>query len=843
MTEENNNDSANADLSASIKKMIEIYQAQKQNEKEKIEQAKNTADDGNDDVKTNEWKLHNPQNELDDKADTLASLITPKKQGDFEETSDKKKKEKEVFLYKKSATGNERNKRKIKQRTKDLLIIGIMLSTVAYIEVYIAHIIAAIWAMDTSLLCYPDILLLLLVVNAANFIFASTCPNWSYYNRKKSFILIHTLLIGLGALAPMMWGEIEFVAPNVALLKTTSLFKETLTETAIDSVVAIFTILPACLLALALMLNIARYLQNKQIFRKLCAFRLLMHSDLRHNKRYLYDSHIIKYQKNGKAFVMREEDRYLHSLVVGASGTAKTSSVILPAVKEILITRCRNQEKIKKLMWEGLVKGYFELVGPLTNEGFNINAFVATKPEAEKLLQKIKKEYRMSGMFVLGPDPSLSDKVYELCKKYNISCNRIDPTPDNWATGEPKDGSVGFNLLYIPSDTPEWRRPVVILQRAILVADVMQEIYLMNGKEEKFFTSVNRSITVAVTICLCATFKKLEKRHPNLKDVQEIIDDFSRIRKYYERLKQINDKDQRNLYGPTLDLIKNDMLGEGAKKMTELSMGLRRIFDEVLTDPMISGALCPSDDKTLDMDKVLAEGQITAVNFAQSLGAVSAKWFGLILLLSFFKAVLRRDGAQGTMEVPHFLIVDELPVILTPEINTAISLFRKYRVSFLGAMQSLNQLDVDEKTRPLKKTLLSGCAFHILFGRQGIEEMRDYCILSGRELIIDDIESVMTSRSSKDGLKVTSTTVETPQYEDRLSADDIRYRDFQEVTCYPVRDSVLMVPFIGRCEFLADEKNPVKIMLYNWDKYFDPIRAKKVTEDDDEEEDFAGVSI
>ena len=128
------------------------------------------------------------------------------------------------------------------------------------------------------------------------------------------------------------------------------------------------------------------------------------------------------------------------------------------------------------------------------------------------------------------------------------------------------------------------------------------------------------------------------------------------------------------------------MLGEGAKKMTELSMGLRRIFDEVLTDPMISGALCPSDDKTLDMDKVLAEGQITAVNFAQSLGAVSAKWFGLILLLSFFKAVLRRDGAQGTMEVPHFLIVDELPVILTPEINTAISLFRKYRVSFLGAM-------------------------------------------------------------------------------------------------------------------------------------------------------------
>ena len=802
------------ELSDAAKQVLGIYEKEKKNEAEIIAEVFAEYEDEGD--QPDNWKI----------TYNNAGTVSPGEAGPADKVEDAirnkagTRKDRQVFVPVAHAAGPGRKKRLALRRTNNCLIMGLLILSAMYMDYFTGHIIASVWALDGSMLRCVNIPIVLLVINCINYIYASTLPYWSYYHRKKWFIMLHTVIIGLAVLSACVWLDITYLVPRVIHITSVAVFEALFSENVKGFLIAMTAIGPAALIALIVMLRTERWLLDRRIFRKLCAFRLLMHLDLRSNKKYLYDMCVIRYQNNKHRYVIREEDRYLHCLVVGPTGTAKTSSILLPMIRGDLISRCRNTEKLKKIMWEGLVKGYFELNGPLTNEGFNLDAFTPVTDMGKKILKKIKK-YRTCGFTVLGPDASLSDKVYEMCKEYNIQCNRVDPVPDNWQEGTGKEGFAGFNLLYIPDDTPAWMRPLMIRQRAILLADVLQEISLMSGDEERFYQSVDRAVTVTITICLCATYPIIQGRQANLKDVQEVINDFDRIRKYYEALKRINACDDRNPYGAVIDMIKNDMLGDERRrqKLAELALGLRNTFEEVLAHPLICDALCPTDDKTLDMDKMLAEGQVTAINFAQALGDSCAKWFGLILLLSFFKAVLRRNGAQGTAEMPHYVVVDELPVILTDAINTVIAQFRKFRVGFIGAIQSLDQMDRNEQTKSLKRTLLSGCATHILFGRQGLEEIISYSRLAGREMIIEDLETVERTRSSRDGVNVTSTSVISPQYVDWMPEEEARYRDFQEVTVFGVRDSVVIKPFVGRCEFISDEDSPIKIILYNWDKY------------------------
>lgn len=56
-----------------------------------------------------------------------------------------------------------------------------------------------------------------------------------------------------------------------------------------------------------------------------------------------YPLSIAKDMTNGKTIVISEKDRYLHTLVDGTSGTGKTSSTLLPAIKNDLDARCKAE--------------------------------------------------------------------------------------------------------------------------------------------------------------------------------------------------------------------------------------------------------------------------------------------------------------------------------------------------------------------------------------------------------------------------------------------------------------------------------------------------------------------
>lgn len=101
-------------------------------------------------------------------------------------------------------------------------------------------------------------------------------------------------------------------------------------------------------------------------------------------------------------------------------------------------------------------------------------------------------------------------------------------------------------------------------------------------------------------------------------DIQEVINDFSTIKKYIYALAKIvgvgddlmseRDITAENLakrkfgqYQFIISQLSFDLLGAGRTKMEEQVRGLRIIINEFLTDPLIRNVLCSHD--TVDIDR------------------------------------------------------------------------------------------------------------------------------------------------------------------------------------------------------------------------------------------------
>lgn len=217
-----------------------------------------------------------------------------------------------------------------------------------------------------------------------------------------------------------------------------------------------------------------------------------------------YNMNIVKDAGSGKPVTVYAKDRFLHTLVDGTSGTGKTSSTILPAIRDDLDMRCRAEDMQKQLLSEMEGDGKISYAPPDNAKGFSINDCIPivkdtarkSGEEMELRLSEIRQELEqirigmpVCGITVLAPDDSLTDAVCRLCDARGTTYNRIDAVrqPD----GMHKKNTVGMNPFYIPSQMDESARNQLIVKKAVIFSDVMQAITDLKGKADSYFTGLN----------------------------------------------------------------------------------------------------------------------------------------------------------------------------------------------------------------------------------------------------------------------------------------------------------------------------------------------------------------
>lgn len=598
--------------------------------------------------------------------------------------------------------------------------------------------------------------------------------------------------------------------------------------------------------------------KDDEVFRQtIIGFKLAKEIELEKENPYAYNMKIVKNLVTAEEYTVKEKDRFLHSTANGTTGTGKTSTCQTVALEGDLYKRQENLSYLMKRTEELLREGKIRMKKPMKDVEFSLDNFEAIEGMDEKLsfidythnfmdklqgktvhknakeeLEWLKENVRVAGITAMAPNETFCDEIYELSRKRGVrKVNRVDPVLGK--DGKLKPGFIGFNPLKLNPNLSSMDKVKTICQNAVMFADVCQAIFDASGSSDPYFASVNKNITVTASMTAMLVHPYLPRskgKQPHAGTVQYLINDFKRMKEYRDKLvdlyaekdkngrvKLIDGKPNMGPFQSLLDKIETDFLGENSKEMFKQAGGLRIIIDTFLNNPLIRNVLCA--EKSIDLDEALEKGEITLVNYALELGS-DGKALGLFFLLSYIQAVLRRKGNEKT-RCPHFAYIDELPVILHPQVESCFSLFRQYRVAMFVAIQSLSQLEKVQTTRFLKTVLLQNCAHHFVFGRSGPEEMEYYQQIGGM-----DFKKVFQR-----GVKETAITADNPSimYDNRETVErdfnfygaDIRNRDFQEIFVVTVKDGSPMDCFFGKVSFLPESKRIAKATFYvNWKKYY-----------------------
>lgn len=581
----------------------------------------------------------------------------------------------------------------------------------------------------------------------------------------------------------------------------------------------IWLLIPTAVVSLLVYSMVTRRILTDKDLKWLVNFRASEHFDFRRNKDTYYDMDFIRDLRSGKKLELRENDRWLHMFVLGSTGTGKSSLIGENLVINDLYRRCENEDRLREALEHMVKEHQATLIHPLASEDDFRPDYVKPEEGYEYKYYDILLTYRPAGFTVVCPDSSLCDIIYKVCIDKGIRVNRIDPVPDEITHRRVKHWT-GFNPLYIsPSITGDARKEE-IKTRAISIANIIGGMNSEEGggKKDEYFLSVNRSLVIAVLVELIATFDCFEKnagKVPTLRDMQEILGDFSRIRPYHDKLLELDATD--HYFRCYTDFVRLDMLpsadiggqsGQSAKMNNDKNSlwsqgrGLRLLVNEFLGNRYITDVLCAKD--TMDVDSALANSEVTLVNFGLQLGQSEATAFCSIFIKTFFGAVYRRPGTEWSRS-PHFFLNDECAItanIVGTAYTRAATLFRKYRVSMIMMCQSITSFENESD----RNTLIANCNTLISFGRIGVSEMELFTKYAGTHEVTKEQHTVTETALTDENPNLSMGTREMATVEDILEGSEVRYLKFGELVYFRVRDNAALPPVFGKCNF-RDKKS------------------------------------
>lgn len=452
--------------------------------------------------------------------------------------------------------------------------------------------------------------------------------------------------------------------------------------------------------------------------------------------------------KTKKPIVTPESKRYEATLIQGATGTGKTSTLLLPMGCIDLERKYFFRELAKELGYRALEKGYAYVDAPLSNEELNRSfSLKLLKPlqGKEELFEKEIKDmikhkdlntgeilFRDLGIGAIDPDGEYVKNFRNIAKNFGLDCIIVDPMNED---------SVGINP-FIGTD------PAKI---ASIISTVLKGMYESEnpGDSNLFFAQVTQQAIENLSIILKVMYARLHGGLlPTMEDMLEMLHNYDLVEAMCDEMKKDPILSQeykiliayfeKNFYKPPL----NDRgipiaggVGSGRKVTEQFLYGATTQLDNLLRQKDVKRLLC-SRSNNIDFDDILANGKcLTVCSRRGPLGSILSKAFGMFFILAFQDAVLRRPGSEKT-RTPFFLYIDEFPDFVNKETETCFTLFRKYRCGLIVAIQNLSQLERSKSMAYYKKVVIANTKTQLIFGDTNVEDSEYWAEAFGKELML-----------------------------------------------------------------------------------------------------------
>lgn len=432
---------------------------------------------------------------------------------------------------------------------------------------------------------------------------------------------------------------------------------------------------------------------------------------------YTCEVEICKDKDTGKTVKIPESKRFESTLVVGVSGSGKTSMIFEPMIARDVDKKHFYKEMAKEMAYTALKTGIATLKYPYTNDyinkNFNLNML---EPNSSKLkiyqayMKKLilnvssdKITYRNLGVTYICPDFESISHILDVADNYKMPVNLIDPNNSD---------SPGLNPFIF--DNP--------IQTSVAISTVLKGLYTTptTDMEYAYRENISAHAIENLSILLKVMYPKLHDGDiPTLEDMMDMLNDFDLIESMCEEMKK--DEELKKEYKILLSYFKKNFYRNSPGRAdTEkfVSVAITQL-DSLLRYPGVRNILCRRNNN-MNFDKALENGEITLVCTRRGdLGATAHKAFGLFFILLMQYSILKRPGNENS-RIPNFLYIDEFPDFICSSTEAMFTLYRKYRVANVISAQNLDQLNA--KKGKYQQTILANCANKIVFGNNTPED-------------------------------------------------------------------------------------------------------------------------
>ncbi|MEE1389875.1 MAG: hypothetical protein U0M00_04940 [Clostridia bacterium] len=533
---------------------------------------------------------------------------------------------------------------------------------------------------------------------------------------------------------------------------------------------------------------------------------------------YSLEIEFCKDKSTGKPVKILESRRLQPTLVIGPSGTGKTSMIMEPMIARDIEKKFFFREVSKEMGYTALKTNIAYLNKPYDNEylnkNFSLNMLTPVdgkeniyKAYMKKMIYEIEPNgsivYKNFGITVVSPDAKHTDTIKEVAKAYDMPFIEIDPTNPE---------SIGLNPFIIGN-------PALC---GLIVAGIIAGLYNPDSRtaELAYMYDLAQQAIENIVILLKLVYPKLhDGLMPNLEDLLKCLTNFDLVQEMCEELEK--DEELAKEYELQIDYFKQFFYknSEGRKEMKKYIHFASSTIDLLLRSAQVRNIIC-NRYNNMDFGAVLDEGKIVLISTRPyEIGGIADQGFGRFFL-NLMMCSVENNRELVKNRIPHFLYVDEFDHYGAASFEDMFTVYRKFKIGTIFSAQTVSGLNSEK--------LLANSPTKITFGNNTPDEM-DWWM---REFGKRREWTISPSYDTKDGAYSSALGAAKWDWKDHMHNAKIQGLKFKSII-YKTKDKKgKNIVNFGNVDFLESKyKTPHKTKTYNFSKYI-----ANVTSDDKKEE-------
>lgn len=435
---------------------------------------------------------------------------------------------------------------------------------------------------------------------------------------------------------------------------------------------------------------------------------------------YSFEIDLCKDRTTGKSVKILENRRFESTLIVGPSGTGKSSMIMEPMIARDLEKKFFFREVAKEMGFTALKTGIATLECPYSkeylNKNFNLNMLTPVIGKEKVYRAYMKKmiyyessdgkiTYKNLGLISVTPDFEQTKRLIDVAKNLDIPTYVIDPCDPT---------SIGLNPFIIEG-------PALC---ALTISLVIRNMYIPFEKSDEatYMDDVAFQAIQNLVMLLKVVFPKLNNGLlPTLEDMLKCFNNFDLVESMCKELEK--DSKLAKEYELQISYFKKFFYkdSDGRSDMRRYLQLVSAQLDTLLRSAQVRNIIC-NRYNNIDLSKIIENGEVVLFSSrANDIGGTAHKGFGKFFLWLTMIAVEGRPGNEKSRS-PFFLYIDDFNRYYDGSFDDIFTQFRKYKVGTIFAIPTLSSLGGPNS--PVLQTLLANAPTKVTFGNCTPDEMK-----------------------------------------------------------------------------------------------------------------------